>query len=71
MTRSNKIKLRTELAGKAMMALIQNRPSIEGLTRDQMAVYAAAYSCGVITKGAVAFADSLMAELGISMEDDK
>lgn len=55
MTKGDKIKLRAELAGKAMAALLVNSTPSEP----------------VLALAAVHYADALMAELGISMEDEK
>ena len=60
MTNGDKIKLRAELAGKAMQGMLTNSYFTEGgSTPEDMGKWAAQY------------ADALMAELGISMEDDK
>lgn len=59
MTKGDKIKLRAELAGNAMQGLMGG---------EQMWKKSAKES---VIKGAVEMADALMAELGISMEDDK
>lgn len=60
MTKGDKIKLRAELAGKAMQGMLTN----EYYTGDRSTEVD-------IAKWAIAQADALMAELGISMENDK
>ncbi len=57
MTNGDKIKLRAELAGKAMQGLIPSQQMWQKTSREQ------------VIKTAVAMADDLMAELGISIED--
>lgn len=60
MTKGDKIKLRAELAGKAMQGMLTNE------------YYTGYRSTEVdIAKWAIAQADALMAELGINMENDK
>lgn len=53
MTKDEKIKLRAEIAGKAMAALFVNSTTSEP----------------VLALAAVDYADALMAELGLSIED--
>lgn len=62
MTKGDKIKLRAELAGKAMAAMIEERERTGrefGFTPLQE-----------IALGAVMAADALMAELGVSMDKE-
>jgi len=61
MTKGDKIKLRAELAGRAMAAMIGER---ERVGRDF-----GFQPLPEIALGAVMAADALMAELGISIED--
>lgn len=58
MTKGDKIKLRAELAGKAMQGILTNPDSVGWAADD-------------IARDSVHHADALMAKLGISMEDEK
>lgn len=62
MTKGDKIKLRAELAGKAMAALASIPWDGTGSYIDLPKLDA---------QRAVEYSDALMAELGISMEDEK
>lgn len=66
MTKGDKIKLRAELAGKAMQGILSDaevlREQLVGEPKEMLVNQ-------VVAKEAVAFADALMAELGISIED--
>lgn len=62
MTKGDKIKLRAELAGKAMAAMIVEREKIGREFGYQ--------PLPEIALGAVMAADALMAELGISMDKE-
>ena len=69
MTKGDKIKIRAELAGKAMAALISNANAMSRIDfvismdktkrRDK-----------IVAVEAVAFADALMAELGVSLDKE-
>lgn len=67
MTDGDKIKLRAELAGKAMAALICDS------SRAESVLYAieehGISQAEVYAKDAVALADALMAELGLKVEE--
>lgn len=58
MTVGDKIKLRAELAGKAMQGMLSN-------SHDQIS----AMSDSAIVRSSVEIADALMAELGIKVEE--
>ena len=58
MTKGDKIKLRAELAGKAMQGMLSN-------SHDQIS----AMSDSAIVRSSVEIADALMAELGIKGEE--
>ncbi len=68
MTNGDKIKLRAELAGRAMAALIQNPTA---MTRIEMAIEinGKGSRSDKVAESAVIFADALMAELGIKGEE--
>lgn len=63
MTKGDKIKLRAELAGKAMIGLISNNYFANYSNRET--------SEEEIAEWSVSHADALMSALGISMEDEK
>lgn len=67
MTNGDNIKLRAELAGKAMAALICDSSRAESVL-DVIQEHGISQA-EVYAKDAVALADALMAELGISIED--
>lgn len=58
MTKGDKIKLRAELAGKAMQGMVSNDYYTNGSSKEEIACWA------------VDQADALMAELGISMDSE-
>ena len=68
MTNGDKIKLRAELAGKAMIGIGNWTPNADygPMNWDSREEFVA-----LKARWAVAQADALMAELGISMEDEK
>lgn len=68
MTKGDKIKLRAELAGKAMIGWLSNSEMLDAVhdhnaSPDQF--------MKILAGASVQSADALMAELGIRMEDDK
>lgn len=67
MTKGDKTKLRAELAGKAMAALLSDSSTMANISKDarDKGVNGVRY----LTSASVEYADALMAELGISMED--
>ncbi|WWA79570.1 hypothetical protein Kintu_gp78 [Xanthomonas phage Kintu] len=67
MTKGDREKLRAELAGKAMAALIQNPTA---MTRIEMAIEinGKGSRSDKIAESAVIFADALMKELGLDGE---
>lgn len=63
MTNGDKIKLRAELAGKAMAAIIAKVPTRHELVSPDDDKYIH------VARGAIHYADALMAELGIKGEE--
>ena len=68
MTNGDKIKLRAELAGKAMAALICNAQAM-GRIDFAIGIDKSNRRDQIVAKEATAFADALMAELGIKGEE--
>lgn len=70
MTKGDKINLRAELAGKAMAAMIGSE-HIMKKSDEMLASNPDATRGQWVANQSVGFADYLLAELGISMEDEK
>ena len=70
MTAGDKIKLRAELAGKAMQGLLSDFDTYQAMIRYGVEEFGDGVSQGkVLVSQSVAMADALMAELGISIQD--
>lgn len=70
MTKGDRDKLRAELAGKAMAAILGDYTIFQGFLVGGVEKYGKEISQGeVIGKESVAMADALMAELGIKGEE--
>ncbi len=68
MTSGDKINLRAELAGKAMQGIRANHETLVMLANRKDCI---GEIIELVAQLAVQQADALMAELGISMEDEK
>jgi len=68
MTKGDRVKLRAELAGKAMAALICNAQAM-GRIDFAIGIDKSRRRDQIVAKEATAFADALMAELGIKGEE--
>ena len=66
MTKGDKIKLRAELAGKAMAAILGNNDLLNGLVEGNPENGDMVNIAAIASRDA---ADALMAKLGISIED--
>jgi len=69
MTKGDKIKLRAELAGKAMAALISNANAM-GRIDFVISMDKTKRRDKIVAVESVAFADALMAELGLSLDKE-
>ncbi len=69
MTKGDKIKLRAELAGKAMQGLLSNPGG--PVQRSEMTGWSSPINCthDDVAREALFYADALMAELGIKGEE--
>lgn len=67
MTKGDKIKLRAELAGKAMAAILGNNDLLNGLFENNPENGDMVNIVTIASRGA---ADALMAELGISLDKE-
>ncbi len=67
MTNGDKIKLRAELAGKAMAALLSDSSTMANISKDarDKGVNVVRY----LTSASVEYADALMVELGLKVEE--
>lgn len=69
MTNGDKIKLRAELAGKAMQGLLSDFDTYQAMLRYGVEEFGEGVSQGqVLVSQAVAMADALMKELGLDGE---
>lgn len=69
MTAGDKIKLRAELAGKAMQGLISNERWFMNVVNANMGLDSAGKAEKIVAEAARDAADALMAELGLSLEE--
>ncbi len=67
MTNGDKIKLRAELAGKAMQGLLSDQATMAAISKDanRLNVSPTAY----LGSASAEYADAVMAALGLSIED--
>ncbi len=70
MTNGDKIKLRAEMAGKAMQGLLSDFDTYQAMLRYGIEEFGEEVSQGkVLVSQSVAMADALMAELGLKVEE--